>query len=335
MQKLKIFFSFILLCVLLTGCSEKKQSGKDADFNSVNIIRLDSMISEFKNMPEQNQNSVMTLYASPISDYLYMMGLTSDDLEGSIDSLANTAAFKIFYPDVNARYNKEAEQQAEKSLGRVAVSLSSRYKSVPKYKYYGIVSPFNQTIMTVDSCMFISLNHYLGTDYPGYDGMEDYKRKVKNFNNIKYDVAEAALSLAYPYKSEKDATLLNRLLYEGALINAVLDATGGDLAEMSGWAEDEYNLLKANESTAWRTLISNDLLYSTDASLPERLFSPAPSTPVLSPEAPGRAGRYVAYKLIQSYLRNNPNATPNDLLQPEFYNNPQSLSKAKYDPQLQ
>ena len=58
---------------------------------------------------------------------------------------------------------------------------------------YGYVTPYMQSIVLVDSVMFVGLNHYLGENYPGYEGFEHYKRKLKQPNRIAID----ALSLIH------------------------------------------------------------------------------------------------------------------------------------------
>lgn len=295
------------------------------------IYAIDSFIDTFGN-DSIDDNNFLIEHADAVSDYLFAMGYTGENLEESIDSMKNSAAFKIFYADVMERLPISDRQTLEKSLSRVSQKFKEGFPKVPDYCYYEVISPYAQTIMTSDSMMFIAVNHYLGEDYEAYRGMEDYVKRVKIPTHIPYDVVEAALSIAYPYEPSSDATLLNRLLYEGAMVNAILEVTGGDITSLNGWDESQLRLLKDNEKNAWQTLIGYDYLYSTDRSLASKLFSPAPSTGLLSPDAPGRAGRFVGYKIVRSYIDNNPGITSAELLSPKFYNDPQTLSKAKYNP---
>ena len=61
-------------------------------------------------------------------------------------------------------------------------------------------------------------------------------------------------------------------------------------------------------------------------------MSPAPVTSVLSIYSPGRAGRFLGYRMVKRYLEAHPEADLASLLSPEFYNAPDVLEKIDYNP---
>lgn len=315
-----------IFAVALLGCGARQDESEKAA-----IIRLDEFVAEFPNASPERQDSIIAANALPIGDYLYMMGLTTPDLKGSIDTLASSAAYAIFMPDVKSRFT--LQDSVENALG----SLNFRFKNKLGFdyqpKYYGVISPYRQPIMTVDSMVFIALNHYLGSDYAGYESMPRYQLKTKTPQHITYDVAEALIQREYPAAEFGD--LSQRLLREGAVTYTVLQLIpDSSISEFLGWDDQQTETATKAEREAWEQLASSGLLFSTDLIDGDRLFSPAPSTSILSPQLPGRMGRFIGLKIIESYIANNPDRA-NDfgfLLSPSFYADPQSLVSAAYKP---
>ena len=64
----------------------------------------------------------------------------------------------------------------------------------------------------------------------------------------------------------------------------------------------------------------------------ERLLYPAPFTNVLSGETPGRAGRYIGYKIVRSYVDGHRDTKLSDLLSPAFYGKVNPLTYIHYNP---
>ena len=123
------------------------------------------------------------------------------------------------------------------------------------------------------------------------------------------------------------------MLYEGALLYAMLqtipeatdrEVLGYDTAQMQ-WAID-------NEAQIWRELASRGYLYSVDPMVIDRLIVPAPSTSILTPDSPGRIGRFTGLRIVESYMADNPETDLGFLLSKKFYGDPGSLLKAAYSP---
>lgn len=296
------------------------------------IARLDEAVVSFADAGDGERCHILKEYGRPLKDYISIMGNGTDDLAGAIDTLAKSAAYKVFYPDVVARF--VVADSIGRELGRFKKRLDNELPDVPLPEFYGVISPYRQSVMVTDSAVFIALNHYLGSDYPGYEGMELYRRVLKVPERIPFDVAEAVVAVRYPYHPSDDETVLSRMLYEGALLNAVEVLVGnGDCQSLIfGWDETQKEWAERNEANMWNMLVSRGLLYSTVQMDFDRLFSPSPATAVLSLDAPGRMGRFLGYRIVKSYRRVNDGAGLDYLLSAKFYNDPRSLINASYSP---
>ncbi len=316
------FASFIAPLLILSGCTEKKPVEKAA------IERFDIEVFDYPSLDSARRADFRTHYNDAI-----MFALKGDttDIDGALVEYASSKAVKMFEPDIIARLSMT--DSLETALGSVKARLAERLPSTQWRKLYGVISTYNQSVILADSSLLIGLNHYLGSDYPAYSYFEPYQRAVKTPSHLPYDVAEAIIANRFPYKQVEEATLLNRMLYEGALLAAVNGTVAdSDPAESMGYSEDEWKWLSENEKNAWSALIDRELLFSIDPTTTDRMVRPAPATSLIHPDAPGRAGRYIGYRIVKAYLKRHPEKSLEWLLSPEFYNSPTALVESQYMP---
>ncbi len=261
----------------------------------------------------------------------HIMGFDADS-DSMLRAYSLSPVVRVFAPDADIVFSDT--DTLERQLAAVESGFESCLPDVGRHNYGAIVSPYNQSIyLYEDSIVMIALNHYLGADYAGYDGrFPEYEKEYKVPRRIPYDVAEAIVSVSYPFDSKGTAsTVVSRMLYEGALVEAVMcvvpDAAEADALVIT---QEQYDWLLANEASLWRELVGRRLLYSTSEADARKLLSPAPSTSAISPQTPGRAGRFFGYRIVRSYLAQHPDVSPVDLLSPDFYLDDRSLSQSGY-----
>lgn len=306
---------------MLAGCGAKENSAGEArasasDGSAVSapparIVRLDSIAA------------VMTDTTAVPDAFATWMQLTGDN-DSPPAGFAASRRIAAFLPDVMKAYPRTDSLATE--LGRVMQATGER-RTV-----YTIVSPFLQSIvLSGDTAVFIALNHYLGAGHPAYNGFPDYVRLSKISSRIAPDLAEAVIVTRSPMVSGADGSnVLNHLLYEGALVEMVMRATGLSEQQVLGYTDAQMQWASGNEARAWHEMMSRRMLFSTDPAIAERLLNPAPSTSVLNPESPGRLGRFIGHRIVSSYLKHFPEA---DLMSPDFYNGASTLADAAYQPE--
>lgn len=239
---------------------------------------------------------------------------------------ASSRRISAFLPDVAKRF-PSADSIAD-PLGRVLSALSVR-RTV-----YTIVSPFLQSVvLSGDTAVYVALNHYLGAGHAAYEGFPDYLRRLKTPGRMPLDVAEALLASMNPFAAAEPSTVLSRMLYDGALLEMVMEASGVDECEALGWTRQQMQWAEANEGRVWDELLRRKLLFSTDPVVADRLLAPAPSTSLINPDSPGRLGRFIGHRIVRSWLRaNGGDAVGARLLDPSFYAAPETLARASYSP---
>ncbi len=315
----------VLSMFLCVSCGYGERDSEPAEV----VERMDSAAVCYMSASQKTRDSLNNAFSPALPLLASMFGAGSVD--SAIAVYARTPAVEVFAPDVAARMPDITEY--ETALGYVRAILAQK---LPGLKFpahiYGMVTPFRQSVVMSDSVLFLGLNHYLGTDYPGYAGFDEYVLRDKVSMRIPMDVAEAIVASAYPYEFSGDGeTVLSRMVYDGAIVAVVLGCVPDKtLADVLGWDAEELKWVEENESNIWSAIVERGLLYSTDRMDSERLVGPSPATSVLHADAPGRIGRYIGYRIVKSYLENNLDVKLSDVLSPGFYKSRTVLMDSGY-----
>lgn len=156
---------------------------------------------------------------------------------------------------------------------------------------------------------FVGLDNFLGAGYPGYEFIPAYQRALLRQDQIVVQYARTILA-TFGLENFNDPTLLGQMIYQGKVAVASEALTGYEVetAEVLGYGPEEWAFLEANEANIWEVFVRDQLLFSTDMMIRQRLSEPAPFSKLgtaMDAEIPGRVARYIGYKLVQSYAENH------------------------------
>jgi hypothetical protein len=98
-----------------------------------------------------------------------------------------------------------------------------------------------------------------------------------------------------------------------------------------GYSEEKYKWATDYLGNAWSYLIEKNELFGKGEALIRCYIEEAPFTKPFGNESPGRIGAFIGWKLIQSYMKNNPEVTLPELMQDFDYQ--KILNSAKFKPQ--
>lgn len=218
----------------------------------------------------------------------------------------------------------------EQGLGQVLGRASLSLPRISVSDAYAVISPFHQSVFTVDSALYIGLNHYLGVGYEPYGYFPDYIRVRKIPERIIPDIAETLVRGAYPYGPS--GRVLATLIYEGAVAEAVMQLTGRGEMDVLGYTPQQAKWLEDNESQMWKALIERKMLFSLNPDFSRSLVNMGAVTSILHPESPGAAGRFIGHRILKSYLDNYSRVPLDTMLTPGFYTSDDILKNSHYNP---
>ena len=178
-------------------------------------------------------------------------------------------------------------------------------KEIPEI--YTCISGFNQSVFTSTDYIGISLEKYLGANFPLYTqlGIEQYMQQKMHKDMIPVDCMRAWCTGEFPYNDSVN-TLLSYMIYEGK-IQYFLDAMLPDVEDSLKWgySDNKFKWAQTYEQNIWDYLIEQKLLFS-DKIIDIRNFTgeSAFTNPFQQVSAP-RAGTYIGYRIVLSYMKNN------------------------------
>ncbi len=328
MPKLPVI-ALLLACAIFPGCRRSTETANVSP-DSIAIAPVHRIMHRYASADSAQRQRLLAGNRPEIEAFMKLVAdtpLTEERVSGwswSLPVLKFTPDVDSIYPDTSA---------VARAVGTVLARTRNAGLELPRRRYASVVWGKPQSIIFVDSVMLIALNHYLGAEYEGYSHFPLYSRLVKEPAIMPFDIDEALIATAYPFAGPSDATALQHMLYQGALTAAKIEATGtGNPALALGYRPEQMAFLTDNEALLWSNMVERDLLYDKSASTIDRLIAPGPTTRLLDPRCPGRAGRYIGYRIVEAYRRNHPEATLPFLLSPEFYTSSTVLDEASYNP---
>lgn len=208
------------------------------------------------------------------------------------------------------------------------------HKTVPAV--YTCITGFNNSIITGDSALGISLDRYLGADCKYYPALEIYKYMAARMTE-EYIVPDCIYgwgSSEWDFSSMKynPANVLAEIIHEGKLKyfeKCMLPDVPDNI--IFGFTADQMKFCRNNEGRMWQYLVEHDLMFKTDQFVIKKLIGDAPFTSYFTNESPGRASVWTGFRIIESYMSKHKGIKLEDLM-----NNTDVqgiLEMAKYNPQ--
>ena len=161
-------------------------------------------------------------------------------------------------------------------------------------------------IILADTLLLIGLDNYLGSEHRFYRGIDRYIAQGLDRRFLLRDIALA--HTAQLVSPPKDRSFLAQMIYHGKrlyLSRLLLPELTN--AQVMGYSDDQYEWAQANEDPIWRYFIERELLYDTDRELGRRFIDDAPFSKFrleLDRESPGRIGRYMGWRIVETYASN-------------------------------
>ena len=234
----------------------------------------------------------------------------------------------FFSQDVEAKYPNLDE--VEKGLSKGFRKLK---KEVPDTKVpfiYSQVSAFNESIILVDSLLGISLDKYMGEDYPLYKRFYyDYQCRSMRPERIVPDCFAFYLLSRYGMNYHEGTCLIDLMMHSGKINYVVQNLLGySDIGEAMGYSKEENDWCKENEREIWNYICTNDHLHARDPMVIRYYMKPAPAVDMLGAQAPALIGTWMGARIIASYMKKHKDMKLKDLL--EFTDYHVMLSESNY-----
>lgn len=329
-------YAFILAAVLVS-CKRNRLninvSGIEAD---VKITRFDKSL--FSVSSENFKQDVLKL-RNTCTDFFDLFTSRMINI-GVVDDSMFFGELKKFVTDtmiLNVRKQVENNFSDFSGLKKQIDNAFVHYryyfpaKKIPDL--YTCISGFNQSIVIAENLIGISLDKYLGPDYPYYErlGIPKYDRLKMYKARLPVDVMYGWATGEFP-KSSNESNVLSYMIYEGKLLYFI-DAMFPKMQDSLkiGFTGKQLDWCKTNEARMWTILVENKRIYSTERMDVKRLIDNSPYTNGFPLESPGRAGVWIGWQIVRQYMDKHPEVTLPQLM--ALDDSQKILNDSKYFPE--
>jgi len=331
------WFRYTTLLIILSGlfsCQSKLERWQQTDVSAVELAaieirRYDQAI--FNINPENFLGEIESIS----SEFPVFLDVDLNDTLNLIElfEYINDPFMHELFDAVSAQYPHLYFLKEELTRAFRFYKYYYPQKEIPLIYTYISGLDFELPVGYSTSDMIIALDVYLGKDFPPYQQMGLPKYMIGEFDR-KYITRDCFEEIALFELSGQvpGETLLDRMIHEGKILY-FLDAMLPDLEDeiKIGYSPDQLEWCIDSESDLWKFIIENDLLYSTDIQIINKLFNPGPFTRGFD-GSPSRLGIWMGWQITRAYMNKN-----TDISLQELFANPdakQILAKSAYKPRV-
>jgi len=338
MIRLKLLFYIIILAMVFSGC---KQNRLKVDVSKVKkdieVVRFDKELFSINNA--DTVNSIMVL-SNKYPEFFDLFTYKVIQIGGIGDEYFMDA-MKSFIADTMIGSARKLVDEEFSDFNNIEKQLNSAFKHF-QYHFpekevptvYTFISGFNQSVVTAEDIIGISLDKYLGRDCKYYLMLNSTPRyKILNMHKEKIasDVAYAWGITEFEH-THKSTTVLDNMIHHGKLmyfVDALLPEMHDSLK--IGYTSEQIDWCKRNEAQMWSQLIEYKMLYSNKRMDIIRYINNSPTTSGFPLESPGRTGVWIGWQIVREYMKKHPETTLPELMKNNDYQ--QILNDSKYFPE--
>ncbi|WP_114751200.1 gliding motility lipoprotein GldB [Pleomorphovibrio marinus] len=315
----KHLFSVLIAVMAFQGC---KKADKDCRIPaeyldseiSVSIERLE--IPFFENLDLERVVELLETYPEFADQYLMMGDFESkEELAGEIVTIHQNEGMQELYEEVKNHFDEITKIEQDLQLAFQAIHF--HYPDFVPPKVYTYVSGFSSDLFITEDIIVIGLDYFLPPDHRFQPPeIPVYIAKRYEENHL-VPTLITALSSKYNQTDLKDNSLLAEMIFYGKsyhFTKTMMPCTPDEY--IIGYSSSEITASYANEEMIWAHFIENELLFETNPFEIRKYTGEAPFTDEISPDAPGRLGRWIGWNIVDDYREQNAMSLPELMSQP-------------------
>jgi len=171
----------------------------------------------------------------------------------------------------------------------------------------GFISGFNQSFVTMESKLAIGLDNYLGADCQYYKQLRLPAYLIEKMSP-EFLIADAIRAWIQSdlEGSINNETILEHIIFEGKILYAAIQVLDkNQKLNVFRYSPDQIQWCKDHEKTMWEFMVENEMLFSSDALMIQRISKEAPFTRDFGMDSPPRAGAWIGYRIIEKFMARN------------------------------
>lgn len=310
----------ILSLLVLSACRDDRQEDFFLSEGRVKIHRYDrlqfeaSALNSFTSLQKMNMNFPHATKLL-IEDVLALGSVNDEKINDRLCAYYSDTSLVNLMLDVEDKYKDLGS--FEKDLTKGFLYLKKRIPSFTIPLVYSQISALNQSVVVSDSLIGISLDKYMGEDYPMYKRYYyNYQRASMNPERIVPDCLSFYLLSLYPFPWERNhRTLFDLMMYRGKIAWITEKALGSEElgTKVLGYNDTQLEWCRKNKKQFIEWVNKANHLESTDPMIIRAYLQPIPNR-ILKEDVPPMIGIWLGMQYIDEYMKKNPGVTFEELL---------------------
>lgn len=257
----KLYSILILMIVLCVGCQMKFQADDDENAPLVKIERYDRLeyryltTADYSALQEMNTEYPMET-RTLLEDVLQLGDATDPDINNKFINFYQDPRLQSLMTDAETQYANMDSLNAQ--FNSVFTHLKKLLPDLKIPRIYAQLSALDQSVIVGDQTIGISLDKYLGANYPVYKKYYSAEqRKAMTRDNIVPDCVVFYLMSQYPLKSFDARSQIERDMHVARIQWVVNQSMGHNF--FSSDNIDKVNVfMKKNSKTSTEELLKMD-----------------------------------------------------------------------------
>jgi hypothetical protein len=300
----------VLSLLLFSACQQKDRlqvPGKPT--HQIKINRFDQ---DFRTMSENIDTAFYNFYATNI---MFMGKPGTESFEKYGQYFQTEPNYLKLYDDCQKVF--PTVEPIEEKLTWAFYRLTYFFPKMTIPKVYTHISLFSYSTITTPTMLSVSLDKYLGPDYPEYKSrFVPYLRQRMYPEKIVTDYMTAWIRSEFPANKfvEKDY-LLDKLIYEGKIAYLMtLILPDEPLERVLSFTPEALKWCQKNEKQKWEAFIKMHQLFSTNRTTIANYLSDSPTNFYFKEESPGRALIYFSMRVVESFMKHDKSVSVKKLM---------------------
>ncbi len=315
---LKIIATF----VLLSSCREKNPylDGERDKSIVIEFQRFEQDFNGFKASPTGTFKAQLGAQYGHFFD-LYNRGVIRVGSHEETDyktyalRFLRDSIYTLVYDSVQHHFPEMKEE--EKILTKAFQNYRLLFPERPIPQCYTHISGFNQSIVVDDSVLSVSLENYLGEDHEFYKNLGTYNYLLPHRNRayLAVDAMRGWIASEFP-RPRTANNLLNNMMQEGKYI-FIQEVVMSELSPrlFIGLTEEQFRWCENHETDLWRFMVEEQHLFSTHQLTITKYLQNGPFFNFWGSGSSPMPGKYIAWKIVSSYMERNKTVSIDSLLQ--------------------
>lgn len=322
-----------LLTLCIASCQLDRNLIKEEAGNPHRIVRYDRIVDDYVSTGNivlwQRMNTEFPRETRVlIEDVLRLGRIDQEGIEDSLRAFYNNPSLIQLRKDVSLRF--EDLSANEKELQKAFKRLNDESDTFVIPRIYTQNSAFNQSIVVGDSLLGISLDKYLGTNYPPYKKyFYKNQRATMEPSRIVQESLFFYLNQLHPFrKNVAEHTLGTMIMHQGKIGWIVAQLINSNLIDVAACQPATKHWYTQHEKYCWEILRKPEMWHNTDSILRQDVVLTSTANPYFKDTHSRGVGLWIGMRIIDSYMRHHPKVTLDSLLHATDYQ--RILRESKY-----